>query len=1567
MSYTAGSPGSGTFTTSALNNAGTSNVVNITAIAFSSTPECTSLVSASTAVFTTNAIPAVANFSASGMTTCAGSGAVVTISSNTLITGNYSVTYNVSGTNTVSSTTVTMSFTAGSPGSGIFTTSALNNAGASNVVNISAIAFSSTPMCTSSVSASTAAFTTNAIPAVSNFSASAATICAGNGAVVTVNSNTLTTGNYTVTYNVSGTNTVSPTTVAMSYTAGSPGSGTFTTSLLNNAGASNVVNITAIAFSSTPTCPSSVSASTAIFATNALPTPSISGLQEVCVSSTGNVYSTASVSGHTYSWDISGGTITAGSGTNSITVTWGTGAAGWVKVTETDESLPTNCTVTTAQYDVTINPLPTPIITGLEEVCASSTGNVYSTASVPGHTYSWSIDGGTITAGSGTNSITVTWGAAGTGTIDVTETITATSCSAAATQKSVTINALPTPSITGATTVCAGTTGSIYSVINETGHTYSWTVAGGIITGGAGTNSITVTWGAAGPGTVNVTETITATGCLAAATQKSVTINALPTPSITGAATVCAGTTGSIYSVINETGHTYSWTVAGGIITGGAGTNSITVTWGAAGTGTVDVTETITATSCSAAATQRSVTINALPTPNITGADAVCAGVTGSIYSVANVTGHTYSWTVAGGTITDGSGTNSITVTWGAAGPGIVDVTETITATSCSAAATQKSVTINALPTPSITGAATVCAEVTGSVYSVINETGHTYSWTVAGGTITGGAGTNSITVTWGAAGSGTVDVTETITATGCSAAATQKSVTINPLQPVNVSIVASANPVCSGTPVTFTATPTNGGTTPVYQWKVNGTDAGTNSSTYTYTPANNDAIICVLTSNETCASGNPATSNTETMTVSINLPVSVFIAPSANPVCSGIPVTFTATPTNGGTAPAYQWKVNGTNAGINSPTYTYTPNNGDAIICVLTSNETCATGNPATSNAVTITVNSLPTPSISGLIEVCETSTGNIYSTASISGHTYNWTISGGTITAGSGTNSITVTWGTTGAGWVQVTETITATSCAVTTPQYGVTITPTVGTPTAITISAGTEPSCQLTNGTTTTTYATTATNNTGFNWSLSNGSAGSIGASTGVMIWANGFSGTVNIQVTANGCNGPSAQVIRTVTITPTVGTPTAITVSAGIEPTCQLTNGTTTTTYATTATNNTGFNWSLSNGSSGSINASTGVMIWANGFSGTVDIQVTANGCNGPSTQVIRTVTVTPTVGTPTAITVSAGTEPICQLTNGTTTTTYATTATNNTGFNWSLSNGLAGSIGATTGVMTWANGFSGTVNIQVTANGCNGPSSQVIRTVTVTPTVGTPTAITISSGTEPTCQLTNGTTTTTYATTATNNTGFNWSLSNGSAGSIGAASGIMTWANGFSGTVNIQVTANGCNGPSAQVIRTVTIYALPNTSAITGNTTPACNGAGYTYSVTLTTGSNYAWTVPAGATITAGATGPGNNQITVTFGSTNGDVTVTETNAASCVGSTRTLTISLAGCGLNADFTGTPLTICQGSMVTFTNTSTGTTGSTTYSWILVPGLPRQLQIRSVLMWLLTVQVDQKQFR
>jgi PKD repeat protein/invasion protein IalB len=196
----------------------------------------------------------------------------------------------------------------------------------------------------------------------------------------------------------------------------------------------------------------------------------------------------------------------------------------------------------------------------------------------------------------------------------------------------------------------------------------------------------------------------------------------------------------------------------------------------------------------------------------------------------------------------------------------------------------------------------------------------------------------------------------------GCTSSRTPVTATINTALPASISFAANpTGAICGGTSVTFTATATNGGTTPTYQWKKNGANiGGATTSIYTSsTLANSDAITCEMTSNASCVSGSPATSNTITMTVNAGGAASVSIA--ANPVgaiCGGTSVTFTATPTNGGTA-TYQWKLNGTNiSGATNSTYTSTTlATSDAINCVMTSSLSCATGSPATSNNIAMTV----------------------------------------------------------------------------------------------------------------------------------------------------------------------------------------------------------------------------------------------------------------------------------------------------------------------------------------------------------------------------------------------------------------------------------------------------------------------------------------------------------------------------------------------------------------------------------------------------------------------------------
>lgn len=86
---------------------------------------------------------------------------------------------------------------------------------------------------------------------------------------------------------------------------------------------------------------------------------------------------------------------------------------------------------------------------------------------------------------------------------------------------------------------------------------------------------------------------------------------------------------------------------------------------------------------------------------------------------------------------------------------------------------------------------------------------------------------------------------------------------------------------------------------------------------------------------------------------------------------------------TNGGT-PAYQWKLNGGNIGTNSSTYiTSSLANNDVISCVMTPSG-CVSPSTATSNNITMTVNSSPaTPTASSNTPVCVGSTLNLISNA--------------------------------------------------------------------------------------------------------------------------------------------------------------------------------------------------------------------------------------------------------------------------------------------------------------------------------------------------------------------------------------------------------------------------------------------------------------------------------------------------------------------------------------------------------------------------------------------------------
>ncbi len=336
----------------------------------------------------------------------------------------------------------------------------------------------------------------------------------------------------------------------------------------------------------------------AIVILNPLPVPTITGLGSVCLSSAGIVYSTESGNSN-YQWTVStGGSITSGETTsdNNVTVTWNTPGVQSVSVNYHDLN---GCTAATSTvFSVTVNPLPAPAITGSNTACSGIPGVIYTTQAGMIN-YLWNVSaGGTITSGGTTsdNNVTVTWNTVGVQSVSINYHDLNGCTVATSTVFPVTVNPLPTPTITGINNVCSGIAGVIYTT--QAGMTnYLWNVsAGGTITSGGTVtnNSVTVSWNIPGAQSVYVNY-FDANGCTAAnSTNYPVTVDPLPATSgpITGTAVLCQGSTGIVYSVGNINNATsYIWTLVpgtAGIITGN--TKSITIDWSAAFTGTANLT-----------------------------------------------------------------------------------------------------------------------------------------------------------------------------------------------------------------------------------------------------------------------------------------------------------------------------------------------------------------------------------------------------------------------------------------------------------------------------------------------------------------------------------------------------------------------------------------------------------------------------------------------------------------------------------------------------------------------------------------------------------------------------------------------------------------------------------------------------------------------------------------------------------------------------------------------------------------------------------------------------------------
>ncbi len=499
----------------------------------------------------------------------------------------------------------------------------------------------------------------------------------------------------------------------------------------------------------------------------------------------------------------------------------------------------------------------------------------------------------------------------------------------------ITVNSNPTPSISGATTFCSGSSttlnaGSGYS-------TYLWST-------GATTSSINVS--TAGAFTVTVTN---ANGCTGS-TSATTTVNSLPVAAITPSGNVTTCNSSQLLNAATGVGFSYQWRLNSNNISGATADN-----YTASISGNYDVV--VTLSGCSATSSPTVLTLGT-GSPQITanGSTNICAGA--NVALSAPVGASSYQWyrnNVALGTAVNQNYYAS------SAGQYYCKVTG-----ACSGNSNVIVISVNNNPAPTISSSTALSFCAPGYVTLTANTfTGVNYQWQFNSVDIPG-----ATSQSYNATQAGGYRVIQT--ANGCS-----KSKTVSVKNATSVTAQIHTNDqttLCSptGTVNMELVNPIPGYS---YQWQKNGTDI-INETSSTYAATSSGSYTCKVSAS--CGT-----------TISNAIPVSIgsfsaSVLPAGTvTICTGASVVLSAST---GTGFTYQWKNNGVNInGETSPTLTV--NTAGSYSVYMTSPCGNATSNVVTVNSATVSAVISP----SGTATICA---GQVFhlSVTSNPVYTYQW-----------------------------------------------------------------------------------------------------------------------------------------------------------------------------------------------------------------------------------------------------------------------------------------------------------------------------------------------------------------------------------------------------------------------------------------------------------------------------------------------------------------------------------------------------------------------------------------------
>ena len=454
----------------------------------------------------------------------------------------------------------------------------------------------------------------------------------------------------------------------------------------------------------------------------------ITGPDTVCAN-VGSVFSVApNMTGVSYLWTITNGTITGPANGSSVTASFNAPGGSLTVVQYLSASPSCTSQVSLTKNVVTWPVFPLPVVTASSPtVCMNST-ITYSipTPLLSNATYTWSIfpaTAGNILSANGGDSIVIKWISAAITPIFVKLKISR--CYEDSVM--VPINLLPLPTVPNISYFPANP--CVNTVVNFTtanpGPLWNWSF------GDAGTSVVqnpSHVYTAAGNYNVQLYVT-NASGCSDTATT-AITVEDVPVvPVINGPDSVCINSLASYnFSQPLFPGAYYSWSLSNapkGIISS-SGNNFMNLKWTIAGTDTVKVR---VQANCLDTTIKYVVVISPLPTPGISVISPACQN---SNVAFTGTGGGAYSWTFAGGSPGFSSVSNPV-VTYGV--PGSYNVSLSVVSAAGCAASTNTTMVINPEPNALINGPATICAFPGNVTMSAVAQPGYTFLWTPTGST----------------------------------------------------------------------------------------------------------------------------------------------------------------------------------------------------------------------------------------------------------------------------------------------------------------------------------------------------------------------------------------------------------------------------------------------------------------------------------------------------------------------------------------------------------------------------------------------------------------------------------------------------------------------------------------------------------------------------------------------------------------------------------------------------------------------------------------------------------------